>query len=201
MEKGTEMKYTCTVLPLLLLIASSLRLHAAEGQEPVVIDPTVTSYDSIPQVQIEQRFRVGRVIDSSSLGEKRRVGTTRVRAEQVPVVLVAEPAAVIENSFAGLLRKRGLAADRPDTLNYVLNIVIRDFSLTETSRFMRQTMDGAISMEVSVAVGVGYKPIRTFKVQSHYQRTAFDTTRHAEAVARSVLATAMAEVLKSLEKL
>jgi hypothetical protein len=124
-----------------------------------------------------------------------------VRAEQVPVVLVAEPAAVIENSFAGLLRKRGLAADRPDTLNYVLNIVIRDFSLTETSRFMRQTMDGAISMEVSVAVGVGYKPIRTFKVQSHYQRTAFDTTRHAEAVARSVLATAMAEVLKSLEKL
>jgi hypothetical protein len=187
-------------VPILLFFAVVTASFAASPVQPITINPTIKTFDSIPTFSTKRRFLVGTVQDSSiERDETGVVGATRIRRRKTaPIICTPLPALVIKRSLEGLLVKKGINTDATDSTGFTVRILLLDFSLTETSKRVSQTMNAAIAMQITLISQQDGKVARQFIVKCQNSKSTVDTTKHAEAILRGALESALKEILKNI---
>ncbi|MBN1308248.1 MAG: hypothetical protein JXA18_10050 [Chitinispirillaceae bacterium] len=186
----------------MLFLFVSIVPVSSKPVEPVTIDPTVTTFDSIPSPATEKTFFVGTVQDTSiARDENGIVGFTRIRRRKMaPIVCDPSPAIVVKRSVDGLLSKKGLKAEDPADTASTLEILVLDFSLKETSKRMSQTMEANIVLQATVINPADSTGAVKYIIKSQSSKSTIDTSKYAEAILRSAVENALKELIKSITR-
>lgn len=194
------MRKAILVLP--ILVFSVFPLFAAKPLNPITINPVVATFDSIPDVTSGKLFYLEAVIDTAASRATGIVGFTRVgRNKQTEIHCSPLAAESVRQSLALLLSKKGLLTATRDSADYALQLTITTFSLIEKqNKFFSQTMSGKVVIAVSMSAPEQTTPPRIFTIESSNAKTTLDTSKHAEAVLRAALQSALYEVLKGITK-
>ncbi len=190
-----------TTIAATTILFSIFSMLLAEEIPPIVINPTVTDFDSITAVSKKRTFLVGTVQDTSLMRDERgTVGETRIRRRKIaPIVCKPLPALAVKRSVEAMLEDKGIAGNA-GTADYTLQILLLDFSLTETRKRVSQTMDAHVSLQITLVGSDSAQDTRKFVVQSRNSRTTIDTSKHAESVMRGALESALREIMSTISK-
>jgi len=190
------------IFPLIMLIFALNAFTAPKPGEPITINPTAVEFDSLPSVKKKLIIYVSAVHDSVFKTDTAVVGSSRTgRKVFSSVICSPQPESVIKKSCENLFDKLNYRVNDPSTANYVMEITIRKFELHETSHFLYQTMKSMIKYDVTFIDPYKASNRRSFSIESHSSRGAFDTTRHAENVMRDAITGALLEMVASMQKL
>jgi hypothetical protein len=184
-----------------LLFSLFMPTYAAQVQ-PITINPTVKSFDSIPSVQTDLTFFVGTVQDTSLQRDTSGiVGSTRIRHRKMaPITCKPSPALVVKRSLEGLLEKKGLNAPSADSADFTIQILLYDFSLVETYKKLAQTMDANIAIEVTLIGRQDSSQKKQYIIRTQNSKSTIDTSKYAESILRGAIENAFKEILKNITR-
>jgi hypothetical protein len=181
-----------------IIFLFSFQAFGAFRPTSISIDPIVVNYDSLPDLNKSILVNVG-LVEDSTLNTSGNIGQTRTGYKlYAPIVCKTSPALSTKKSLENMLSKKGIFASDPSAAKYVIDIVIRSFSLKETSKFLTQTMDASVKFEVTITDPLDASKKRKFSVETTNSKTALDTTKYAEEVIQTALRNVLLEILKSL---
>ncbi|NLW30421.1 MAG: hypothetical protein GXY77_03090 [Fibrobacter sp.] len=187
----------------LFYILASLTIHqtsyADENIPPVVINPVIVEFDSFPDIPESMKLYVGDIIDSYSKDSADILGYTRTGIKKyAPVVCSPSFPDCFKKSLQQLLSQKGNLSSDASSAQHIIEVNIVELSLTENSRFLSQTIDIIMKVEVSIVDPLSSDYVRKLKIESTNTKKHMDTTKYAEEVARGVISNIINEILKSL---
>lgn len=186
----------------LLFLLVPLLMPSAKAPHPINIDPTVTTFDSIPPVETDLTFFIDTVQDTSQQRNKTAiVGTTRIRRmKMIPVVSDPPPAEAIKNSLMGLLKHNNLLAETEEQASCTIKIEILDCSLTETYSGLTQTMTADISTRLTLRDRSSSLNEKTYVIKSRNSKSSIDVSKHAGSILQEAVESFLGETLKTISK-
>ena len=193
-------KITCVLV--IITISACIYPLIADEVQPVAIDATVTSFDSIPSTHAKDLYLIDTVEDT--VLQRRTegiVGATRVRRKKIAQIISAPlPALVVKNSLEGLLKDKELFAASVEEANYSLKINLYDFSLKETSDKVPQTMEANIALQLIIIDLKDNTPSGKFTIRSQNSKSALDTSKYAADILRGALESALKEIYQIISR-
>lgn len=184
---------------LLFSILAELSEATEKNTEPVVISPVIENFDSFPNVSKPIKLFVGEITDSYSKDSAAIIGYTRTGIKKhAPVVCSPPFSECFKKSLQQLFSNKGILSSDPSSADHIIQVNITQLNLTEKSRFLSQTMDITMKVEVSIIDPFDSDKVRTLKIESTNTKKHMDTTRYAEEVTRGVISNILNEILKSL---
>jgi hypothetical protein len=165
---------------------------------PVLVDPSVTSFDSLHQLKTHRRFAVGEI---TAPGLDAVLGETRTGRDRYSKLVSAPgPAEAMKNALVGALAAQGALAD--SIVNFLITAEITEFRLAEASKAMTQTLTVLFKVEVTVRDPKDPERwVRKFKIESSGERRTRDATKFTGPAARDAIKMAIGQILKSLDSL
>jgi len=176
-------------------------LWAKQPPSPVYINPTLTQFDSFPDISgIHTKYAVDTVLDPPGMGDSCILGYTRTgRKAKAPVICKPSPAIVIHRSLTGLLENKGLLATDSASAGYIIGTYLREFELKETTKFMRQDMTARIKFEIRFNNTSDPSSNKRFIFETENSKGTFDATKKAESIARGAIEAALVEIFKTMK--
>lgn len=189
-------------LILLLIISGCFGGSVAGKIQPVIINPTATSFDSLPSYQTDLTFFVEAINDTlPARAETGKVGETRVRRRKyAPIICKPLPQDVVKQSLESLFFNKGMKAPSADSCSYLLQATVFDFRLEEISKKLTQTMNAYLVLQVKLVNPSDTVDTRQFVIKTQNSKSTLDTSKHAEAILRGALESALKEILKNISK-
>ena len=180
----------------------TLSLYAISNAQRYTIDPSVKNGNSFPAIPTSTRLFIGIVQDTSQNRENGTIGYTRTgRKTKAPIICSPSPASVVKTSLESVLSQKGLLASDASSANYIVHIRILDFSLSETSKVLSQTMNALIKLEVRLVDPLDAAKVKEFVIESQNATSAMDTSKYSEATMRGALESALQEIFKSISRI
>ena len=188
-------------LTVLLLLICFVPI-SAKPKKSFTINPTVSSFDSIPSLKTELTYFIGTVQDTSvTRNESGLVGYTRVRRRRM-AQLICDPAPilVLKRSLEAMIIDKGMNAESADSADYIIQILLYDFSLVETSKKISQTMEAKIAFQLKLIDQHNHGTAKQFTIKSQNSKSTLDTSKHAESILRGALENSLKEIMQSITK-
>jgi hypothetical protein len=185
---------TCFLFPTLL--------HAEDRTLPVLIDPTVQSYDGLFSRKLSAKFFVGEVFDNRANPASDTLGMTRTgRKSSAPVVTRLSPPAVLKNSIQGMFRELAALSEERSGATYVVEAELHSFDIFETNHGLSQEIRAVLTFRVKIKNAATNDLVKQFVITSENTRKALDTTKFAETVATNAVISGLINMLESLTML
>jgi|GEM_PF-6693577 len=190
------------LLKTLIFVLAALSMAWAKPPRPVIIDPTVFAFDSIPPVETDLTFFIDTVQDTSQQRNTTAiVGTTRVRRmKMASIISDPPPAEVIKNSLVGLLGHHRLLAEKAEQASSIISIEILDCTLTETYSTISQTMTADISLRLTLRDRESPLDEKKYVIKSQNSKSSIDMSKHAGPILQEAVESALREILKTISK-
>jgi hypothetical protein len=177
-------------------------LHAADGTAPIIIDPTVQSYDGLFSRKLSVRFYVGEVIDMRQNAPSDTLGMTRTgRNSSAPLVTRLGPADLLKNSIQGMLRELSAFSEERASAAYVIQAEVLSLDILETSKMFSQEIRATLRFRVKIRNAANDELLKQFVITSENVRKALDTTKFAETVATNAIIVGLINLIDSLSLL
>lgn len=181
-----------------LLISTS---YAAKQQNPIVIKPVVTQFDSIPKFNDGIKLYIQSFTDTTPSKESGQLGTTRTGIKKTsPIVINPSLVESFRTSFQSLLESRGNYSSDASVASYAIDINILECTITEKSAGLKQTMTATMKVEVRIAPPLDNSKARTFTVEGQNATTSMDTSKFAERIMRDTFTNLFIEIIKVINK-
>jgi len=192
------MKKSVPFFLVFLLISTS---YAAKSQNPIVIKPMVTQFDSIPKLNDGITLYTQSFIDTTPSKENGILGTTRTGIKKTaPIVIKPSLVESFRSSFQSLLESRGNYSADISVATYTIDINIIECTITEKSAGLSQTMTATMKVEVRIAPPLDNSRARTFTVEGQNATTSMDTSKFAERIMRDTYISIFMEIIKAINK-
>ena len=185
----------------LFLVVSAMTAFGAQGENRIIIDPTLDNYDSFPEIKSMNKFFVDSVRDTLlGRADSGLVGYTHTRSKS-PTAIICRPlpAAAIDTSLEKLFAKKGIAAANRGEATYLVRVTLLSFDLKETPHFLHQTMDATVRFKIDLIDPRTSQLAQGFTVESQRSRTTFNANRKSEQILSEALENALVEVIKTLK--
>jgi hypothetical protein len=188
------MKKGMTFFLTFLLISTS---YAAKTQNPIVIKPLVTQFDSIPKFKEGIKLYTQTFTDTTPSKESGILGTTRTGIKKTsPIIIKPSLVESFRTSFQSLLESRGNYCSDASVATYTIDIKIIECTITEKSSGLSQTMTATMKVEVKIAPPLDISKARTFTVEGQNATTSMDTSKFAERIMRDTFINIFIEIIK-----
>lgn len=195
----STMKTNISFLIFFLLISVS---YGAKVQNPIVIKPIVTQFDSIPALHEGLKLYPQSFIDTTPSKENGILGTTRTGIKKTaPIVIQPSLVESFRASFQSLLESRGNYSADISVATYAIDIKIIECTIVEKSSGLSQTMTATMKVEVTIAPPLDNSQTRTFTVAGQNATTSMDTSKYAERIMRDTFANICSEIVKVINKI
>jgi hypothetical protein len=175
---------------------------AGDLTAPVLIDPTVQSYDGLFSRKLSAKYFVDEVVDKRANAPSDTLGMTRTgRNSSAPIVTRLAPSMLLKNSLQGMFRELSVLTDERIDATYAVQAEVLLFEITETNKGLMQEIRAKLGFRVKIISMANYEVVRQFIITAEDARKAFDTTKFAKTVASNVIITGLMHVLESLSLL
>ncbi len=192
----TRFRYAVFFIPLLICLSSG---EGSSKTAPLIIDPSLFAFDTFPDISSSVKFFVETIQGTLIEGSTDTIGFTRTgRKTKAPII--CSPSNSIKKSLQELFLKKGALASEKSSATFVIQVDILDFSIKETSRFLSQTMDAHIKLDVKMVDPYSTENSKRLIVESQNSRSALDTSKHAQEVMRGALESVLLEAIQNLSK-
>ena len=191
------------LLPLLMMITSAVLFQpAAKEVQPIAIDPTVSSFDSIQAGRNSHFYCIESVEDTvQKRATEGIVGYTRVRRKKMaPIISAPLPPLAVKQSLEALLKDKQFDAASAEEAEFHIKIRVFEFSLKEVSDKLPQNMEAKIALELIIIDNNDKTPAGKFVIRSQNSKSAVDTSKYAEEIMRGALESALAEIFQILSR-
>lgn len=191
-----------TYIPFFLFFLLISASYGAKAQNPIVIKPLVTQFDSIPAFNEGIKLYTQSFTDTTPSKENGILGTTRTGIKKTaPIVIKPSLVESFRASFQSLLESRGNYSADISVANYTIDIKIIECTIVEKSAGLSQTMTATMKVEVTVAPPFDNLQLRTFTVQGQNATTSMDTSKFAERIMRDTFVNICSEIVKVINKI
>ncbi len=181
-----------------LLISTS---YGAKAQNPIVIKPLMTQFDSIPAFNEGIKLYTQSFTDTTPSKENGILGTTRTGIKKTaPIVIKPSLVESFRASFQSLLESRGNYSADISVATYAIDIKIIECTIIEKSAGLSQTMTATMKVEVKIAPPLDISKSRTFTVEGQNATTSMDTSKFAERIMRDTFVNICTEIIKTINK-
>lgn len=188
------------ILSLLILLFISTS-YAAKPQNPIVIKPLITQFDSIPEFNKGIKLYPQSFTDTTPSKESGQLGTTRTGIKKTsPIIIKPSLIESFRASFQSLLESRGNYSSDASIATYSIDIKIIECTITEKSAGLSQTMTATMKVEVRIAPPLDISKARTFTVEGQNTTTSMDTSKFAERLMRDTFTNLFIEIIKVINK-
>lgn len=188
---------------LILLIICLIATQSAFSNKTdvIIIDPTLSNFDSIPSLSRNIKIYVGNFSDSTPSRENGIVGRTRTGIK-TSAQIILKPSLVesFRKSFSSLLDQKGNLSTDASIATYEIDLTITDCTLLENSARFSQTLTAFIKMEVRLTNPLEADKVHTFTVESQISTKSIDTTKYAASTLKDAIANVISEINKSINK-
>jgi hypothetical protein len=182
-----------------IFIVPVLLFAGADPFSPVIIDPTIQSYEGLFGRKLSVKFFVGDVIDKRANAPCDTFGMTRTgKNSSAPLISRVSFDALLKNSIQGTLRELSVLSDERIDALYVIDAEVLLFEITETNRGFGQEIKASLGFRVKIKRTGETEILRQFIITSEASRKALDTTKFAESVATNALINGMVRLLEDL---
>jgi len=173
--------------------------HAAA---PVLIDPTIQSYDGLSSRKLSGSFFVDKVDDNRANAFSDTLGIFQSgKKNTVPVVTRLVPSDLLKNSIQGMLRE--LSVLSPERINavYAIQAEVLLFEITEADKGMGHEVRAMFGFKVKIIRVASNEVIWQSIVTGEDSRKAFDAKKIAESVASNAVFNGILRLLQNLSSL
>jgi hypothetical protein len=179
-----------------------LSIAAAQNNEPIVIDPSLKNYDSLPEIKPTSQFWIDSVQDSASIKDSGVVGWVHTKSKH-PTAIVCKPLPgdAVRQSLQTLFAHKAVAAAERNSATYAVQIVLLTFTLKEKPHFIYRTIEATVKFELRLTDVQTGRVTRIFSIESKRSRAALDAGHKAQEVARDALYSAFTEAALTLNSL
>ncbi|NLG17925.1 MAG: hypothetical protein GX556_11400 [Fibrobacter sp.] len=192
----TKFRHVVFFFPLIICLSSG---EVSSKTAPIIIDPSLLAFDTFPSISSSVKFFVGTIQGTLIEGSTDTIGFTRTgRKTKAPII--CSPSSAIKESLQELFSKKGALASEKSSATFVIQVDILDFQLKETSRFLSQTMDAHIKLDVKMVDPYSTENSKRLIVESQNSKSALDTSKHAQEVMRGALESVLLEAIQNLSK-
>jgi hypothetical protein len=186
---------------ILLLCIISVQSAFSNKTDVIIIDPTVSNFDSIPSLSRNIKIYLGNFSDSTPSRENGIIGRTRTGIKtSAPIILKPSLVESFRKSFSSVLQQRGNLSTDASIATYEIDLTITDCSLLENSARFSQTLTAFLKIEVRLTNPMEADKIHTFTVESQTSTKSVDTTKYAARTLRDAIASVTGEIIKSINK-
>lgn len=194
------LKKSFLILFIMIFIPGTL-FSAAVKKDKYIINPTVQNFDSFPNISTNLKWFISSVEHTSPQQDSGIIGYTRTGVKtSAPVICSPSLSSSIKNSLQNLLNYKRVNTTDVTAANFIVRISILNFSLSEISSVITQTMSAKIKLEVKLIDPMDANRVRQFAVESESSLTAMDTSKYAESITRDVIEDALKEIWKTINK-
>jgi hypothetical protein len=177
-------------------------LLAKDLTAPVLIDPTIQSYDGLFSRKLSVKYFVDEVADNRPNAPTDTLGTTRTgRNTSAPLVTRLGPSTLLRNSIQGMFRDMSVLTDERIDATYAVQAEVLLFEITETNKGLLQEIKAALGYRVKIRRLADNEVVRQFIITSEDTRKALDTTKFAETVASNALMNGLIRLMQDLSSL
>jgi len=197
---------TFTRIYCILLLTGSLLLFPAGAATPtsITINPVVTDADTAFTGTLpNKKFYLQPMVDATANSEKGvAVGQTRLRRKTMgPILCSPPPASVVYSSFETFFKRKNILALSKESADYLVDIEVLAFTLTETAKTFTQTINSLVTIKVTITSVTSSSAPVVFTLSTQNSYTTLDTSKHAEKVLRGALRDALLQAAKNLTSL
>lgn len=173
--------------------------YGIDLSDPLVIEPTVINFDSIPEITKQTKIFIGSITDHTASQSTGIIGKTRTGIKTTaPIIIKPSLSESVHKSLELILQKKGNISTDASTATFVLDLVITDCTLIEKSAFLSQTMDAFLKIDVKLTDPLSADKVHSFTVKSENSTKAVDTSKYAEAVLKEAIGNAIAEIFRTI---
>jgi hypothetical protein len=185
---------------MLALLCTFSSVYAAKENKPIEIDPSISAFDSTLSLNTTGTFYIKAVGDTSVYrSAKGYVGETRVgRNKKAPIFCNPIPSIALKQSLQTLLTTENAIATSAESADCLIEITIIDFSITEKSKKLTQTMTAEIVLLVKLTKIKDGNTFKQFSVKTQNSYSTLDTSKHATTVLKGALLDALEEIINNL---
>ncbi len=184
-----------------LVVAIFCSVSFASARKPAVINPVVPVSDTSKVTNLGVKVYLIGIDDARQGGTGDTLGRTRVGMRTtVPIVSVPPVAEVMKTSLNNTLARIGSQTGDRYSARYAVHLILQDYRITESSGFF-QSIRCQMRFEAVIQDAMSGQEIRRFSIESEDEKKSFDTTKHAERVARNALKWGVFRLLESMSKI
>jgi hypothetical protein len=167
----------------------------------ILIDPTLTNFDSIPPLSRNIKIYLGNFSDSTPSQSNGIIGKTRTGIKtSAPIISKPPLVEAFRKSFSSMLGKKGNLATDASIATFVIDLTITDCTLLESSTRFSQTMTAFLKIKVQLTNPLEADKVHTFTVESQTSQKSIDTSKYAVSTLKDAFSSALGEIIKSINK-
>lgn len=179
-------------------------LMSCGSSKPVTVNPILeeSAYSEISCLEISQKFYVVGIRDKRGYASPENIGFTQTGLSNKKTSILSDPVPteVLKKSLSQLLNEcESLAAEQVNA-QFLLNINLLSFQITEVTKAFSETITASIEYEVVVLDQHSDKRIGRFTVEATDSEKAIDTSKFAGQVAKNALRKSYMAFASELEK-
>jgi hypothetical protein len=190
-----------SLLPFLLFLTMTA-YAASDTAAPIIIDPTVTVFDSIPKTATSRTFFLVSSDDTSVVRNSSGiVGSTRVRrGRHASIVCEPRPAAAMKTSVEGMLDARTCKATAAESATHLLAATVLECTMKETISGLSQTMVADIAVRITITDAADTTRTTSYVFRSRNSKSTIDTSKYAAWLLQSTIENALREIYTTITR-
>ena len=185
-----------------ILIVFILSISGCAAPGPITVSPVPEPPSVYASGEITKRYYLSEVIDKRGYADSNNIGFTKgMHNLNASLLSDPPPSTVLRQSLADILGAHGALATTQTDADYLINVDLISFNVTERTTWVSEKITASIEYEVEVRKASSGKRVKRFIVTAEDSQSAFDTTKYAEDVARNAVKKTLSQFAENIKKL